>query len=350
MGNTTLASVEIVDGRGRLALWTPGNEAIYPLPGTAMIESIATHGEEVFVIAEWDDRAPTLVRLMPNGSHTEIVASCSDPNVSRPASRWAMGPAGPVQAWFFPVPGTEGPPPLLVLSHGGPTSVHYPSFDKSIQFWVSRGFAVLDVNYSGSTGFGRAYRERFKGKWGVLDVADVVAAARQVCADGLADPARVAIAGGSAGGYTTLQALVTSNFFAAGISSYGIGDLRTLVNDTHKAESRYTFSLVGPWPEAEQLYLKRSPITQLDHLTAPMLILQGLQDRVVPPNQAYDMAEAVRNKGLPLALVTFEDEGHGFRSLNARKQALESQVSFLEQVFGLPLSPDIPRLQLENVG
>ncbi|MDO5091926.1 MAG: prolyl oligopeptidase family serine peptidase [Propionibacteriaceae bacterium] len=347
--NTTLASVEIVDGRGRLALWTPGHEASYPLPGTAMIESIAAHGEDVFLIAEWDDRAPTLVHLMPDGTHTEIVASLPDPSASKPNSRWAAGPVGPIQAWFYPIANTEVPPPLLVLTHGGPTSVHYPSFDKSIQFWVSRGFAVLDVNYSGSTGFGRAYRERLKGEWGVLDVADVVAAAQRVCADGLADPTRVAIAGGSAGGYTTLQALTTSDFFSAGISSYGIGDLRTLVNDTHKAESHYTFSLVGPWPEAERLYLERSPITQLDQLTAPMLILQGLADRVVPPNQAYDMASAVRAKGLPLALVTFTDEGHGFRSLSARRQALESQVSFLEQVFELPLSPDIPTLQLENM-
>src|SRR5690606_16951498 len=149
------------------------------------------------------------------------------------------------------------------------------------------------------------------------------------------DPARVAIMGGSAGGYTTLQSLVTTDVFAAGMSSYGIGDLRTLATDTHKAESRYPDSLVGPWPEAEATYLARSPITQLENLFTPMLILQGMDDKVVPPNQAFDMAEAVRAKGQPLALVTFEGEGHGFRSMAARRTALESKVSFLQQVFGM---------------
>lgn len=142
---------------------------------------------------------------------------------------------------------------------------------------------------------------------------------------------------------------MTSDFFAAGISSYGIGDLRSLVEETHKAESHYTFALVAPWPEGEQIYRERSPITRLDRLNAPMLILQGLEDRVVPPGQAFDMADAVRAKGLALALVTFEHEGHGFRSLAARKQSLESQVSFLEQVFGLPLSDDVPVLPIENL-
>lgn len=346
-----VATVQIVEGRGRLAIWDPRDGSVtHPLPGTAMIDSIASHDGDLFVIAEWEDRSATLVHLRPDGTCSEIVPAKPMSQISQPVSRWAEGPSGPVQSWFFPVPGATAPPPLLVLSHGGPTSVHYPSLDKSIQFWVSRGLAVLDVNYSGSTGFGRAYRERLKGQWGVLDVADVVAAAQQVCADGLADPGRVAIAGGSAGGYTTLQALVTSDFFAAGISSYGIGDLRSLATDTHKAESHYTFSLVGPWPEAEQLYLDRSPITQLDHLSTPMLILQGLEDRVVPPRQAYDMADAVRRRGLPLALITFEGEGHGFRSLSARRKALESKVSFLEQIFGLPRSDDIPLLELEPPG
>ena len=314
-----------------------------------MVESLASSGQDLVAVAEWDDRPASLVRISPTGERTELVASEPLPGLSRPVSRWSEGPAGPVHSWFYPVPDAVATPPMLVLTHGGPTSVHYPSFDKMIQFWVSRGICVLDVNYSGSTGFGRAYRDRLKGRWGVLDVADVVAAAREVCRAELADPKRVAIAGGSAGGYTTLQALVTSDFFAAGISSYGIGDLRSLVEETHKAESHYTFALVAPWPEGEQIYRERSPITRLDRLNAPMLILQGLEDRVVPPGQAFDMADAVRAKGLALALVTFEHEGHGFRSLAAREQSLESQVSFLEQVFGLPLSDDVPVLPIENL-
>ncbi|MFV0429517.1 MAG: alpha/beta hydrolase family protein, partial [Arachnia sp.] len=239
--------------------------------------------------------------------------------------------------------------PLLVLTHGGPTSATTAAYEPSIQFWVSRGFAVLDVNYSGSTGFGRAYRDRLRGRWGVLDVADVAAAVRGVTAAGLADPTRVAIAGGSAGGYTTLQALLTTDVFAAGVSSYGIADLRTLATDTHKAESRYLDSLVGPWPDAEQEYLTRSPITQLDNLFTPMLILQGLQDKVVPPNQAYAMAEAVRAAGKPLALVTFADEGHGFRGTAARSAALAAKLSFLEQVFGMVPSPDVALLPIERL-
>ena len=235
------------------------------------------------------------------------------------------------------------------MTHGGPTSARDSAYDQQIHFWVSRGFAVLDVNYSGSTGFGRAYRDRLKGQWGILDVSDVVSAVKDVTDAELADPERIAITGGSAGGYTTLQALVTTDVFAAGISSYGIGDLRALVADTHKAESRYPDSLIGPWPEAEQTYLDRSPVTQLENLKTPMLILQGLEDRVVPPNQAYDMAEAVRAAGKPLALVTFEGEGHGFRGMSARRTALESKLSFLQQVFGMEHSEDVPELAIENM-
>ena len=350
VGEDLLATVQIAGGRGALALWQPRSGGVtYPLPDTAMIESVASRGDELFVIAQWTDRPASLVRISPTGERSEIVTSEPLADASRPVYRWSEGKAGPVQSWFYPVPTATAASPLLVLTHGGPTSVHYPSFDRMVQFWVSRGIAVLDVNYSGSSGFGRAYRDRLAGQWGVLDVADVVAATREVCQAGLADPERVAIAGGSAGGYTTLQALVTSDTFSAGISSYGIGDLRALVKQTHKAESHYTFSLVAPWPEGEQIYQDRSPITQLDQLSTPMLIMQGLEDRVVPPQQAFDMAAAVRAKGLPVALVTFEHEGHGFRSLTARRQALEAQVSFLEQVFGLPHSQDVAPLAIENL-
>ncbi|MDO5067024.1 MAG: prolyl oligopeptidase family serine peptidase [Propionibacteriaceae bacterium] len=350
VGEDLLATVEIAGGRGALALVRPSDGGVtYPLPGTAMIESVAARDQELFVIAEWPDRPASLVRISPTGTRDEIVASTPWEGASKPLLRWAEGPAGPVQSWFYPVPGATGPTPLLVLTHGGPTSVHHPSFDRSVQFWASRGVAVLDVNYSGSTGFGRAYRERLKGQWGVLEVADVEAAVAEVCEAGLADPAKVVIAGGSAGGYTTLQALVSSDIFAAGMSSYGIGDLTTLVSSTHKAESRYLFGLIGPWPEAEQLYRDRSPINQLHRLSTPMLILQGLEDKVVPPDQAFSLADAVRAQGLPVALVTFDQEGHGFRALASRRTALEAKVSFLEQVLQLPHSDDVPELSIENL-
>ncbi len=349
VGQDMLATIEIVDGRGVLALWQPSTGGVtYPLPGTAFIESIASLGDDIFVIASWPERAATLVRLSPTGERQEVVGSAKVDGAVAPTSRWAESMAGPVQSWFYTRPDLQAPP-MVVMTHGGPTSARAASYDRQIQFWVSRGFAVLDVNYSGSTGFGRAYRDRLKSQWGVLDVADVIAAVNDVAAAGLVDPTRVAITGGSAGGYTTLQALVTTDVFAAGISSYGIGDLRALVADTHKAESRYPDSLIGPWPEAEQTYLDRSPVTQLENLKTPMLILQGLQDKVVPPNQAYAMADAVRAAGKPLALVTFDDEGHGFRGMFARRSALESKVSFLQQVFGMEHSQDVPVLDIENL-
>lgn len=349
VGPDMVATIEIVDGRGVLALWQPSTGGVtHPLRGTAFIESIASRGDDIFVIVSWPDRPATLVRLSPTGERQEIVGSSPIEGAVAPTSRWAESTAGPVQSWFYTRDDLQSPP-LVVMTHGGPTSARNAAYDLQIQFWVSRGFAVLDVNYSGSTGFGRAYRDRLKRQWGILDVADVVAAVKDVADAGLVDPARVAITGGSAGGYTTLQALVTTDVFAAGISSYGIGDLRALVADTHKAESRYPDSLIGPWPEAEQTYLDRSPVTQLANLKTPMLILQGLQDKVVPPNQAYAMAEAVRAAGKPLALVTFEDEGHGFRGMDARRSALESKVSFLQQVFGMEHSPDVPRLDIENL-
>lgn len=351
VGTEILATIEIVNGTGVLALWHASTDSItHPLPGTAFIESIAAEGDDIYVIATWPTRSASLVRITASGERTAIVEGHVAQDATAPSSRWSGSTAGPVQSWFYPVTAPKNqPPPLLVMTHGGPTSAHDGALDQQIQFWVSRGFAVLDVNYSGSTGFGRAYRDRLKRQWGVLDVADVVAAVKDVTDAGLADASRVAITGGSAGGYTTLQALVTTDVFAAGISSYGIGDLRALVADTHKAESRYPDSLIGPWPEEEQVYLDRSPVTQLENLKTPMLILQGLDDKVVPPNQAYDMADAVRAAGKPLALVTFENEGHGFRGVAARRQALESKVSFLQQVFGMEHSADVPKLEIENL-
>ncbi|GAB3821333.1 S9 family peptidase [Tessaracoccus terricola] len=344
-----VATVEIADGAGALTLWQPSTGGVTRLlPGTSFIESISSIDEHIYVIAAWAKRPQTLVHISPDGQVSEIVGGEPLPDPVAPQARWADGEAGPVHSWFYAPEGAENPP-LLVKTHGGPTSAARSDYDREIQFWVSRGFALLDVNYSGSTGFGRAYRDRLKHRWGLLDVSDVVAAVGEVTAAGLADADRVAIMGGSAGGYTTLQSLVTTDVFAAGMSSYGIGDLRTLATDTHKAESRYPDSLVGPWPEAEQTYLERSPITQLENLSTPMLILQGMDDKVVPPNQAFDMAEAVRAKGQPLALVTFEGEGHGFRSMAARRTALESKVSFLQQVFGMEHSDDVPVLEIENL-
>jgi len=240
-------------------------------------------------------------------------------------------------------------PPLVVRGHGGPTGATSPSFSLAIQYWTSRGFAVLDVNYRGSTGYGRPYRAALDGQWGIADVEDCVYGARHLVDRGLADVRRLAIRGGSAGGYTTLAALTFHDVFAAGASHYGIGDLMALTRDTHKFESRYLDRIVGPLPEAEALYHQRSPIDHTDRLNCPVIFLQGLDDRVVPPNQAEAMVEALRNKGLPVAYLAFEGEGHGFRKAENVKRALEAELYFYGRVFGFAPHDEIAPLPIANM-
>jgi dipeptidyl aminopeptidase/acylaminoacyl peptidase len=241
------------------------------------------------------------------------------------------------------------PPPLRVRSHGGPTAATDGALKLSIQYWTSRGFAVLDVNYGGSTGYGRAYRERLRGQWGIVDVADCVAGARFLADRGLADPARLTISGGSAGGYTTLCALVFHDVFAAGASHYGIGDLAALAADTHKFESRYTDSLVAPWPAGEALYRERSPLAHADRLSRPVIFFQGLDDRVVPPNQAEAMVAVLRAKGLPVAYVAFPGEQHGFRKADNIVRALEAELHFFARVLGFTPADAIEPVAIENL-
>ncbi|MEJ5197870.1 MAG: S9 family peptidase [Anaerolineae bacterium] len=229
-------------------------------------------------------------------------------------------------------------PPLLVLSHGGPTGATSSALRLGIQFWTSRGFAVVDVNYGGSTGYGRAYRERLNGQWGIVDVDDCVNAARYLAGRGLADENRLAIRGGSAGGYTTLAALTFRKVFKAGASHFGVSDLEALATDTHKFESRYLDRLVGPYPERRDLYIARSPIHFTDRLATPLILFQGLEDRVVPPSQAEKMFAAVKAKGLPVAYVPFEGEQHGFRKAENIKRTLEAELYFYSRVFGFPLA------------
>ncbi|MGH0028768.1 MAG: prolyl oligopeptidase family serine peptidase [Myxococcota bacterium] len=225
-------------------------------------------------------------------------------------------------------------PPLLVKGHGGPTGAASSALQLGIQYWTSRGFAVADVNYRGSTGYGRAYRDRLRGAWGVADVADCVNAARFAGSEGLADPARLAIRGGSAGGYTVLCALTFHDVFSAGASHYGIGDREALARDTHKFEARYLDGLVGPYPERRDLYVARSPIHATDRLACPVIFFQGLEDKVVPPNQAEAMVEALAARGIPHAYVTFPGEGHGFRKAENQRTALEGELFFYGRVFG----------------
>jgi dipeptidyl aminopeptidase/acylaminoacyl peptidase len=252
-----------------------------------------------------------------------------------PKNRDFVGPAGEK-------------PPLLVKIHGGPTSAATLVLTLTFQYWTSRGFAIVDVNYGGSTGYGREYRERLNGQWGVVDVDDCVNAAKFLVARGEVDGNRLTIDGGSAGGYTTLCALTFRDVFKAGASYFGISDLKVMDEDTHKFESQYSASLLGPLSEREKIYHERSPIHFIDRLSCPLILLQGLEDKIVPPNQAEMMFEAVRKKGIPVAYLPFEGEQHGFRRAENIKRALDAEIYFYSKVFGFDLADLIEPVKIEN--
>ncbi len=306
--------------------------------------------------------APTaVVRLdLASGKHERLRAASTvelDPaDLSTPRAIEFPTEGGLIaHAVFYPPAnrGYGGPPgelpPLIVQSHGGPTSAASTALNLAVQFWTSRGFAVVDVDYGGSTGYGRAYRQRLDGAWGIVDVDDCLNAARFLIGGGLVDPDRVAIRGGSASGYTTLAALAFRDLFKAGASHYGIGDLEAMTLDTHKFESRYLDRLVAPYPERRDVYRERSPIDHAERITAPLILFQGLDDKVVPPNQAETMVETLTAKGLPVAYVPFPGEGHGFRRAENIKRALEAELSFYTQVFGIPLVDPIEPVPIANL-
>jgi dipeptidyl aminopeptidase/acylaminoacyl peptidase len=261
----------------------------------------------------------------------------------------------PTQAFYFAPRNRDyvGPedelPPLVVMVHGGPTAHVTAALDLEIQLFTSRGIAVVDVNYGGSTGYGREYRDRLRGRWGEVDVVDSAAAARYLVERGDVDPARIEITGGSAGGYTTLLAIALRDEFASGASYFGVADLVTFHEDTHKFESRYDEYLIGPWPEATDIYRERSPLSHADAISRPLLLLQGLDDKVVPPSQSEQIVSALARRGVPHAYVAFEGEGHGFRKAENIKRALEVHLSFLAQVFGFEPADDIEPVPIENL-
>jgi dipeptidyl aminopeptidase/acylaminoacyl peptidase len=313
----------------------------------------------VLVHAAAADRPEQIVRIdVATGSHDVVAQAITElPEaryLSTPQSITYPSGEGRVAHGFFYPPangdcrGPEGElPPLIVTSHGGPTSMSTNSLKLSVQFWTSRGFAVLDVNYGGSTGYGRAYMELLKGRWGIVDVEDCVAGARYVAQRGLADGERMAIRGGSASGFTTLCALTFHRAFKAGASHFGVSDLAGLDADTHKFESRYTSDLVAPPPQREQLYRERSPILHTDKLSCPMIFFQGLDDKVVPPAQSESMVQALRSRGIPVAYLAFEGEGHGFRRQENIQRSLEAELLFYAQVFGFRPADEIDPIALE---
>ncbi len=240
-------------------------------------------------------------------------------------------------------------PPLMVISHGGPTSATSSTFDPAIQYWTSRGFAVLDVNYGGSTGYGRDYRKRLEGKWGIVDIDDCVDGATYLVKQDKVDGKRLIIRGGSAGGYTTLAAICFKDTFKAGASYYGVSDLEALAKETHKFESRYLDRLIGPYPEKQDIYRKRSPINYTHKLGSPIIFFQGLEDEVVPPEQAEQMVRALREKKVPVAYITFEGEQHGFRVAENKKRALDAELYFYSKIFNFQLADAVEPVKIEHL-
>ena len=360
--NGRFVTTRYVDGYGTLCLLDPGTGETSPVDAElTFVQDVRALGAGRAVCrAFFADRPAALVTVdLATGAITPVVDDQAGPEaglVSRPEPfAWSTADGARAHGFFYPPVNPAGTapsaelPPLVVTLHGGPTAAAIPAYTLRRTFWTSRGFAVLDVNYAGSTGFGRAYRQRLDGAWGIADVADVAAGASHLAATGRVDGTRMTITGGSAGGFTTLAALAFTDVFAAGASHFGIGDLGALARETHKLESRYVWRLVAPWPQGKDVYEARSPLRHVDGISVPLLLLQGADDRVVPPAQAQEMAAAVRAKGLPMALVLFEGEGHGFRSLDNRVRALECELSFYAQVFGFGLPEDFPPVAIENL-
>ena len=355
-------------------LWVLGNRWYQPLDDGRVVAA-RTNGRDAIVVIDADGSGVTpldipcdghvsvdatdgtRVLLSGNGSRVAAGLWCVDVDSGEAVAvrggapvdpRWmpasvsieTEGPHGPVHAFAYPPANPEAAapddelPPYLVLVHGGPTAHVTGAASAAIAFYTSRGIGVLDVNYGGSTGYGRSYRGRLDGEWGVVDVDDVIAAARGLADAGLADPARIAIRGGSAGGWTVLSALVRGGTFGAGISRYGVADLRMLVAETHDFEASYIDGLVGPLPASEDLYIERSPLTHSDRIDVPVLLLQGGEDRVVPPSQSEAIRDALAARGIDHEYVLYPTEGHGFRSAEAIVDALERELVFLGRVFG----------------
>jgi dipeptidyl aminopeptidase/acylaminoacyl peptidase len=325
-----------------------GSEVTPTTAGEIRQLNLHADGRTVTALVSYPDRLASIVRFTidrPDELHVvaEGAAVDIDPaDVSHPqAIAFSTTGGRTAHGWYYPprnsrCQGPEGvAPPLVVMIHGGPTAAAQTSFRLSTQFWTTRGFAVVDVDYGGSTGYGRSVRDELDGQWGVVDVDDCCAAAEWLASQGLADPARLVIRGGSAGGFTVLAALALRSVFAAGASLFGVADLTALATDTHKFESRYLDRLIGPWPEARTVYEERSPIHHLDGFSRPLIVFQGLDDRVVPPNQSEMIVDALQSRGVECEYHAYEGEGHGFRKAPTIEHQLSRELAFYQRILGL---------------
>lgn len=353
-----------IDGRDRLAVLDLVTQALTELPlpyatyeqltrlddERAVLVADSATGPSVVLVVDATQRSATVLHAAKgataiDGNGVSTGEAIEFPTTGgRTAHAFYYAPRNP---GFSAPPGTL--PPLIALVHGGPTAQATPDYSPAIQFWTSRGFAVVDVNYGGSSGYGRAYRQRLNGQWGVVDVEDVQAAVRYLISTGRADPQRTAIRGGSAGGYTVLLALATSDVFRAGADYYGISDMTALAKDTHKFESRYLDTLIGPLPQAQALYDARSPLNHLDGFRVPLIVFQGADDPVVPPSQSERIVNALRARSAPVAYLLFPGESHGFRRSENIVRALESELAFYGRVFGFRPADELPLLSIENL-
>ncbi|HEX5928079.1 MAG TPA: S9 family peptidase [Solirubrobacterales bacterium] len=358
-----IALIRTERGEERLFLLEPGGERPddLELPYTSFgFPSLSTRGTEIAFAAASPARETAIVRFDVRGGALEEVRSAAEQAVDE---RYVSIPR-PIEfpttngetahGFYYPPTNPEfaAPegelPPLIVESHGGPTSHATPALSREFLFWTSRGIGVVDVNYRGSSGYGRPYREGLRGTWGVVDVDDCIAAARHLAATGEADEARLAIRGGSAGGYATLCALVFHDAFATGASYFGVADTETLATDTHKFESRYLDGLIGPYPERADLYRERSPINYVEQLREPVILFQGLDDEVVPPSQAETMVAALKRNGVPHAYLAFAGEAHGFRRAETEIRCLEAELYFYGRILGFEPADELEPVEIDG--
>jgi len=362
LADGTIACIYKQQGLDYLGLIAPNCQEVHPVPcASTALSWIQTDGKTLWLIGGSPSSETTLFALDPVTAATTVIRKSFTTEIDRTFFSHPEPFAFPTEhgltahAIFYPAtnplfaaPAAERPP-LVVICHGGPTGATRAQLTLGIQFWTSRGFGVVDVNYGGSTGYGRDYRQRLQGSWGIVDVMDCINAARYLIAQGRADGKRVAIRGGSAGGYTTLRALTWQNFFATGASYFGLAELESFVHDTHKFESRYLDYLIGPYPEEQARYFERSPVNFADQLNTPIILLQGLEDKIVPPSQAETMIAALDKKGLPYAYLAFEGEQHGFRKAENIIRSAEAELYFYGYIFGFNPADEIEPVPIVNL-
>ena len=364
LGDGSIVCVRCERGEEKLFVLDPGAAALRDLglPFTSFgWPSLSARGSEIAFTASSPASETAVVVFDLAGGETETVRTSSEESidpayVSTPrAIKFPTSGGASAHGFYYPpanadFDGPEGElPPLIVQSHGGPTSHTTPALDRELSFWTSRGIGVVDVNYRGSSGYGRSYREALRGAWGIVDTDDCIAAARHLTETGEVDGKRSAIRGGSAGGYATLCALVFHDEFATGASYYGVADTATLAGDTHKFESRYLDSLIGPYPERADLYRERSPINFVERLRAPVILFQGLEDEVVPPSQSETMVAALKANGVPHAYLAFEGEQHGFRRSETEIRCLEAELYFYGRILGFEPADELEPVEIDGL-